>query len=121
LDQGLPRSAASLLRERGFDAVHVGEIGMATAEDSTILDFARSEDRVCCTLDADFHQHIAIHRLLSPSTIRIRIEGLKGGDVANLLAHIWEKMEQELRNGAAVTVSKHRIRTRKLPLIGKKD
>jgi hypothetical protein len=55
------------------------------------------------------------------ATVKIRIEGLKGVEVANLLAHIWEKMEQELHNGAAVTVSKNRIRTRKLPLIGKKD
>ena len=31
LDQGLPRSAAALLRDTGIDAVHTGEIGYAVA------------------------------------------------------------------------------------------
>jgi predicted nuclease of predicted toxin-antitoxin system len=41
LDQGLPRSAAFLLRERSMDAVHVGEIGMASAGDHANLSQAR--------------------------------------------------------------------------------
>ena len=119
LDQGLPRSTATILRERGFDATHVGEIGLAAAEDRLILEFARSQDSVCCTLDADFHQQLAIHRMLSPSVIRIRIEGLKGPDVAEILARVAEKFEKDLRDGVAISISKSRVRTRKLPLIGK--
>jgi len=34
LDQGIPRSAATILRRASFDAVHTGEIGLAEAEDS---------------------------------------------------------------------------------------
>lgn len=49
LDQGLPRSAASLLRSRGHDAVHTGEIGLATAEDAVILAIANQEGRVVFT------------------------------------------------------------------------
>jgi len=40
LDQGLPRSAALLLRAAGLDADHVGERGYATAADSAILALA---------------------------------------------------------------------------------
>jgi hypothetical protein len=29
LDQGVPRDAAALLRERGYQCTHVGEIGMS--------------------------------------------------------------------------------------------
>jgi predicted nuclease of predicted toxin-antitoxin system len=55
LDQGLPRSAAPLLRRQGVDAIHVGDIGMATAADAAILALGRQERRVVVMLDADFH------------------------------------------------------------------
>jgi predicted nuclease of predicted toxin-antitoxin system len=42
LDEGLPRSAAQILRESGIDAVHAGESGLATASDVDILAFASS-------------------------------------------------------------------------------
>jgi predicted nuclease of predicted toxin-antitoxin system len=41
LDQGLPRSAASILRETQTETVHVGELNMATASDETIIDYAK--------------------------------------------------------------------------------
>ena len=37
----------------------VTAIGMAQAEDAEILEFARSDSRVCVTLDHDFHAHLA--------------------------------------------------------------
>jgi predicted nuclease of predicted toxin-antitoxin system len=40
LDQGLPRSTVSQLSKTRIEAVHVGEIGMAAAEDAEILAFA---------------------------------------------------------------------------------
>jgi predicted nuclease of predicted toxin-antitoxin system len=33
LDQGLPRSAAAMLRNIGFDVTHVAEIGLSQAEE----------------------------------------------------------------------------------------
>ncbi len=36
LDQGLPRSAAALLRDAGIDALHVGEIAMSEPKTSQL-------------------------------------------------------------------------------------
>jgi len=44
LDQGLAPGAAVLLRGRGFDAVHVIEIGLDRAEDADILAAARLQN-----------------------------------------------------------------------------
>lgn len=44
LDQGLPLSAAALLRDVGIDAIHVGEIGMSAGEDSHIIQRARDDN-----------------------------------------------------------------------------
>jgi predicted nuclease of predicted toxin-antitoxin system len=78
LDQGLPRTAASLLRSHGIDAVHTGEIGLATADDPTLLRLARQQDRIVVTLDADFHALLALSGADKPSVIRLRIEGSEG-------------------------------------------
>lgn len=63
LDQGLPRSTGVLLAETGWDVIHVSEIGMSRADDGDILKRARSDKRVCVTLDADFHALLATSRL----------------------------------------------------------
>ena len=54
-DQGLPRSAAPLLRAQEWDAAHVAELGMSQAPDIDILQFAYDHRRTVVTLDADFH------------------------------------------------------------------
>ena len=60
LDQGLPRSAAALLRQAGVDTVHVGDVGQAHAEDAVLLQLGRDSERVVVTLDADFHTLLAL-------------------------------------------------------------
>src|SRR3954447_23402240 len=62
LDQGLSPRAAVILRDHGWDAVHVSEIKMQTADDVDILNVARNTDRICITLDHDFHAHLALTR-----------------------------------------------------------
>ena len=73
LDQGLPRTAAGLLREIGWDAQHVSERGMSQAEDVAIIEVARQEGRVVVTLDADFHALLAVSGAQGPSVLRIRM------------------------------------------------
>ena len=116
LDQGLPRSTARLLRETGIDTVHVSEIGYSTSEDAVILERGREEDSTVVTLDADFHTLLALSGATSPSVIRIRIEGLKGETAANLIRTVLMQCEEDLKQGAVVTVERRRIRVRKLPL-----
>lgn len=117
LDQGLPRSAAELLCDAGVDTVHVGQIGMAEAEDVDIILKARVEDRVVATLDADFHTLLALDAATSPSVIRIRIERLRAKALTDLLLMVIVECCSELEQGAAITVEPSRIRTRRLPLV----
>jgi predicted nuclease of predicted toxin-antitoxin system len=115
LDQGLPRSAARLLREAGIDTVHVGEIGYSTADDTTILTRGRDEGRIVITFDADFHALLALSRATTPSVIRI--EGLYGQEAANLIQAVLARCGEDLKQGAVVTVQPGRIRVRHLPLL----
>ena len=84
LDQGVPRDAAGILRDLGYDCVHVGEIGMSTAADEQILSFALGKTGIVATLDADFHAILALSVAMGPSVIRIRIQGLRAAEIANI-------------------------------------
>ncbi len=116
LDQCLPRSAAALLRAVDIDAVHTGEINLATAEDFEILQRAQAEKRVIVTLDADFHTLLALSSAISPSVIRVRIEGLEAEPLARLLETLIKEWAEELDSGAMLTVSPNRVRYHHLPI-----
>ena len=90
LDQGLPRSAADLLRSRGYDAVH--------------------------TLDADFHALLAINGATGPSVVRIRIERLRAAALADLVQLLLERWGTLLERGAVLTVLPDRVRVHHLPI-----
>lgn len=114
LDQGLPRSTALILRTRGLDVVHVGEVGLSSAKDMEILLFAYEHERIVVTLDADFHSLLMVNKMNSPSVVRLRVEGLKGKDLAGILEKIWKDVSDDLAHGAMVTVNKKTIRVHRL-------
>ena len=116
LDQGLPRSSAEILRNKGWDIQHTGEIGMSRATDRQILEYARDEQRIVITLDSDFHAILAVENLDSPSVVRIRKEGLRGPELAELVEKIWLRIGQQLENGAMATITEKAMRIRKIPL-----
>ena len=116
LDQGLAPLAAAILREREFDAIHVSEIGMDRAEDAAILVRAASEQRVCVTLDHDFHAHLALTGHGNPSVILLRDQTIDAQGQADLIELIYGHCETALKAGAAVSANRATIRVRRLPL-----
>jgi predicted nuclease of predicted toxin-antitoxin system len=116
LDQGTPRSAAAILRHAGFDAVHTGEIGLAEAEDSEIIQRAIEQNRVVVTLDADFHAQLALTQACEPSVIRVRVEGLRGESFSALLQNVLRQCGDDLKAGALISVNDCQIRIRRLPV-----
>lgn len=116
LDQGLPRSSASLLRERGIDTIHVGELDMSEAPDESLIEYARANGYCIVTLDADFHSLIATSAADGPSVIRFRVQRLKAPDAASLVQTVIERVGHELSSGCFITVTKESIRIRRLPV-----
>jgi predicted nuclease of predicted toxin-antitoxin system len=116
LDQGLAPRAAAILREQGFDAVHVAEIGMDRAEDVEILESARDHSRVCVTLDHDFHTHMAATGQGRPSVVLLRVQGLNAIGQADLIRSVYLQCEAALSEGAAISADGASIRIRRLPL-----
>jgi predicted nuclease of predicted toxin-antitoxin system len=116
LDQGVPQSAARLLRESGYDAVHTSGIGLASADDAVLLARASAEARTIVTLDADFHALLAVSGASRPSVVRIRMVGLRADAIVRIVESIVHQGASELEAGVAVSVQAGRIRWRKLPV-----
>ena len=116
LDQGIPRDAASVLREAGHECTHVGEIAMSTAADDEILAWAAGQSATVVTLDADFHTILAVSRARAPSVIRLRLQGLNGKAVAETIQKVLAAFQSELTRGSLVTVKGHKIACHRLPI-----
>lgn len=121
LDQGLPLSTVNFLLGAGWDVMHASRCGLATAGDEVILQFALANDRVICTLDADFHTLLAVSGASGPSVVRIRREGMRGAEVASLLVRVWSEVAGSIERGAVVTVTEKAIRLRRLPIGGHQE
>ena len=115
LEQGLPRGAAVALRMRGFVAEHVGELSMAASPDEAILQYASDHGFTIVTLDADFHTLLAATGSRQPSVIRLRAEGMKAEEAAQVILAVVERCQSALLAGAAVSANRESIRVRLLP------
>ena len=116
LDQRLPRSAASILRQKQIEPTHVGELDMQTASDQRIIEYARENSFSIVTLDADFHALLAVARAASPSVIRIRVQPLKAPQAVSLILLILERFGYEIQQGCLVSVTPNSFRIRRLPI-----
>jgi predicted nuclease of predicted toxin-antitoxin system len=116
LDQGLPRSTVASLALVEIESIHVSEAGLSEASDSRVLEYARNNALVVVSLDADFHALMAISGSDNPSVVRIREEGLKADDLAQLLHGVLDRCGEQLEKGALVSVTTRRLRIRTLPL-----
>lgn len=116
LDQGLPRTTALHLKNKEWDVLHAGDIGLSKAKDLELLEYARLDKRIIITLDSDFHSYLAVTNADAPSVIRIRIEGLKAGKMAELIDIVWPEVEHAVKYGAMVTITEKSIRVHDLPV-----
>jgi predicted nuclease of predicted toxin-antitoxin system len=82
---------------------------MSAAGDAEILEWASLRNHAIVTFDADFHAILVLRNAAAPSVIRIRLQGLDGKAVAELLKPIISRYAAELTEGCMITVKRHKI------------
>lgn len=113
-----PRVVASLSRA-GFESIHVADVGLLTAADQAILDYAAANGLVIVSADTDFGELLAVSRgAVRPSVILLRsADHLTPEQQAALLAANLPAVADDLKTGALVTIARGRVRMRSLPIL----
>lgn len=117
IDAALAPSIAARLREAGFDALHVRELGLQRAPDTEILDVAEREGRTVVSADTDFGTLLALRSKRSPSFVLLRRQkDTTPAKTAELLIELLPRISTELGAGSVVVVTDDRLRIRSLPV-----
>jgi predicted nuclease of predicted toxin-antitoxin system len=73
LDENLSSTQAQWLREDGFDAVAITELGLSGAPDERVREVSIEQGRVLVTMDADFANILRFPPAGTPGVLRLRI------------------------------------------------
>jgi predicted nuclease of predicted toxin-antitoxin system len=118
VDNALSPRVSRGLSDAGHDVIHVRDVGLATASDDEIVDFASQEERIVISADTDFATILALRKAKRPSFILLRgdIERWPEAQTALLLEQL-SALEEVLTSGAVIVVTRDRIRIRSLPIL----
>lgn len=104
------------LRELGWNVERVSEVMDIGSKDIDILEYAREKDKVIITQDLDYSMLLAVGGYTKPSLINLRVENAKPDSVTSRIIDAVRAIENELKEGAVVTVDETSVRYRRLPL-----
>lgn len=113
---GISPKTGKFLIQRGYDAVHLIDIGMERLSDIQILKKSLDEKRILLTHDLDFGQLLAISRSKQPSVIIFRLTDMRPLNINKILQIIIDRFSEILEKGAILSVGDKRIRCHYLPI-----
>lgn len=85
VDGSLPNLAVKALRDAGYEAVSVREIGLQGASDDTVFAEAQKRKAILVTGDEDFADLIRFPTVTHHDVIVVRLQGTKEQRVAALI------------------------------------
>lgn len=116
VDEALSSRVASLLREAGHDAVHVGDRALLGKPDEDVMRAAAAEGRVILSADTDFGEMLALGAYAGPSVMLLRRAPHAPERQAAVVLAALPDTEESLEAGAVVVVTPGLARVRDLPI-----
>lgn len=97
IDAQLPPGLAKFLAEAGHQAEHVAEIGMLSAMDRAIWDYAKSADAAVITKDADFASLTILSE--KPQVVWLRFGNTRKSELERRIALLLPRIVAALQAG----------------------
>jgi len=110
LDQCLRLEVAEALRNEGYDVIRASDVGQARADDSEILQIAKSDRRILITLDEHFGNWVVLPLKEHFGVIRLKINPTTFTNAINLLVPFLKDHTQEQFKNNLVILSSKRAR-----------
>jgi predicted nuclease of predicted toxin-antitoxin system len=116
VDMPVTPQAVAHLEAKGHDAIHASTAGLATAEDSVILQRAQADDRIVVTADLDYPRLLAVLKADRPGVILFRGGSYSDAEMLALLDRVLAQSDTLDLERSITVVDQHRIRRRSLPI-----
>jgi predicted nuclease of predicted toxin-antitoxin system len=116
VDMNLSVEWVPVFVREGWNTVHWSQVGDPTAEDTAIMAWARANQHVVFTHDLDFTTVLALTHAAGPSVVQVRGQQVLPDQIGPVVVAAIRGHEQELEQGALLTVDMARSRLRVLPL-----
>ena len=117
VDANLSPRLAKALEAAGHHSAHVGDVGLLTATDDEIFEFAEQNHFTIVSADSDFGTLLARHNTARPSFVLLRhVNELTPDEQIALLVANLPAVVEDLSEGAVVTITPDRMRVRPLPM-----
>ena len=116
IDMNLSPLWVSFLAEHGFESVHWSNVGLPSAPDTEIMDYAARNQMIVFTHDLDFGALLADRKSTRPSVIQFRTQDVLPAAIGDTVVRAVHASRSQLDRGALVTVEPNRLRIRVLPI-----
>ncbi len=116
IDMNLSPQWKEVFQRAGYNSLHWMEVGAQNALDSTILHWAKDQDRVVFTHDLDFGAILAATGFAGPIVIQLRSEDTRSDTMGGIVVNCLRICQSDLKRGALVTIHTERMKVTTLPL-----
>ncbi|HVJ85660.1 MAG TPA: DUF5615 family PIN-like protein [Caulifigura sp.] len=99
----------------GWSAAHWSTVGDPSADDMTIMAWARTNGYVVFTHDLDFGAMLALTHATGPSVLQVRGQSVLPEDIGPAVIAALRQHDSTLEAGALVVAEIGRLRSRVLP------
>jgi len=116
IDMNLSPQWVPILKSAGYQPIHWSQVGADNASDREIMGWAHTHNHVVFTHDLDFGAILAATDANSPSVFQIRTQDVSPKTLSAVVLSSLKQFEEQLNEGALVSVNEKQARARLLPL-----